>query len=790
MVRQPAARSSRDRAAGGRGRDRVRRSGRVKSREIDDKNEIPDVYQQMLDEAEARDPEQFRSDHQPLKRRRAGTRAAPVSIPSKVPNETASKQPDTVQSPQGDLQTVYDSTSEDESDIEWEDVQIQPSEPGPSLALDTLQDRDETLQIIFENETEAPKKVSTKRKPLTAAERTRRLQFHKFHLVGLLFHVAWRNQWCNDHPSQQFLKERIQTRVAAMLRPSRTQAQPAREQSKIFRNGVTQVASQLRDEFLILKKGLSRAHWEEDLSHLKKRMESMMDDYEPSWEKDDFKRAVRRLEGSQDFGTQIFCCMLRALGVETRLVCSLQPLPFSGAFKNTMPSTATKTPNRNPDDDSSTNEQQQSTNSAQPPGSKRFGRPQIQSPPAQPAPANPSPSRETVILPTSPYPVYWVEVFNEGTKNWEPVNPFADRTKFPEPKSLEPPASNAYNSMAYVVAFEADGTARDVTRRYTKFFNAKTRKIRVESVPKGETWWKRVIGLFEKTSLSERDVDEITAMTNMVASEPMPNNIQDFKDHPFFALQRHLRRNEVIYPENITGRVATGKSNKSEPVYRRSNVHIVRSAAKWYRLGRELKEGEQPMKQVPIARPKNDFGSDDDDDNQESALFAEFQTKIYVPPPVVNGRIPKNNFRNIDIYVPSMVPQGAAHIKAPDASKAARILGVDFADAVTGFNFRGRRGTAVITGIVIAEEYVEALNEVMKSMNDDKELAAIEAKTAETLRLWRLFLLKLRIARRVQAYASDDEESEEEISFADDMSVDSAEGGGGFFPDPDEPMWS
>ncbi|KAJ5727353.1 hypothetical protein N7493_005173 [Penicillium malachiteum] len=676
MVRQPAARSSRNRAAGGRGRGRGRQSGHGKSREIDDENEVSDVYQQMLDEAEARDPEQFRSDHQPLKRRKAGTKAAPVSIPSKIPNEIASKQPDSAQSPQGELQTAYDSASEDESDIEWEDVQIQPSAPGPSLALDTSQDRDETLQITLDNETEAPKK------------------------------------------------------------------------------------------------------------------ESMVYDYEPSLEKEDFKRSVKRLEGSQDFGTQVFCSMLRALGVETRLVCSLQPLPFSGTFKNTMPSTAAQTPHRIPDDDSSTNELQQSTNPAQPPGIKRFGRPQIQSAPAQPASADPWPSRETVILPISPYPVYWVEVFNEGTKNWEPVNPFADRTKFPEPKSLEPPASNAYNSMAYVVAFEADGTARDVTRRYTKFFNAKTRRLRVESIPKGEAWWKRVIGWFEKASLSERDVDEITAMTNMVASEPMPNNIQDFKDHPFFALQRHLRRNEVIYPEHITGRVATGKANKSEPVYRRANVHIVRSAAKWYRLGRELKEGEQPMKHVPIASPKNDFGSDEEDDNQESALFAEFQTKIYVPPPVMDGRIPKNNFRNIDIYVPSMVPQGAAHIKAPDASKAARILGVDFADAVTGFNFRGRRGTAVITGIVIAEEYVEALNEVMKSMNDEKEQAAIEAKTAETLRLWRLFLLKLRIARRVQAYASDDEESQEEIPFADDMSVDSAEGGGGFFPDPDEPMWS
>ncbi|KAJ6028466.1 hypothetical protein N7540_004042 [Penicillium herquei] len=782
MVRQPTARSSRSRAAGGRGRGRGRgrQSGRGKSREINDENEVPDVYQQMLDEAEARDPEQFRSDHQPLKRRRAGTKAAPVSIPSKMPTEITSKQSDIAHSPQRELQTVYDSTTEDESDIEWEDV----SAPGPSLALDALQDRDETLQILLDNETKAPKNASTKRKPLTAADRARRLQFHKFHLVGLLFHVVWRNEWCNDTSTQQFLKSKISERAAAMLRPGGIKAKTPRGQSQKFRTAVTEVASEFEDEFLVLKKGLSRAHWEEDRSHLKERMESMMYDYESTWKKEDFQCAARTFEGSQDFGAQVFCCLLRGLGVETRLVCSLQPLPFSGTFKNTKSSTAAQTPNRISDEDASTNEQQQSART------NRIGRPQFKSAPAKSISADPSPSRATAIQPISPYPVYWVEVFNEGTKDWEPVNPFTDRTKFPEPKSLEPPASNANSSMAYVIAFEADGSARDVTRRYAKSFNAKTRKLRVESVPKGEAWWGRVMRRFEKERLSDRDIDEITAMTNLVASEPMPSNIQDFKDHPFFALKRHLRRNEVIYPEHVTGRVATGKGNTSEPIYRRANVHIVRSAAKWYRLGRELKEGEQPMKRVATARPKNDFASDEDDDDQGSALYAESQTKIYVPPPVVDGRVPKNIFRNIDIYVPSMVPQGAVHIKSPDASKAARILGVDFSDAVTGFNFKGRRGTAVITGIVIAEEYEEALNEVMKSMNDDREQAAVEAKTAETLRLWRLFLLKLRIARRVQAYASDDEKSDEEIVFGEDMSVGSAEGGGGFFPDTDEPMWS
>ena len=35
------------------------------------------------------------------------------------------------------------------------------------------------------------------------------------------------------------------------------------------------------------------------------------------------------MEGSRDFGAQLFTALLRALGLETRLIFSLQPLGFS-----------------------------------------------------------------------------------------------------------------------------------------------------------------------------------------------------------------------------------------------------------------------------------------------------------------------------------------------------------------------------------------------------------------------------------------------------------------------------
>ena len=51
------------------------------------------------------------------------------------------------------------------------------------------------------------------------------------------------------------------------------------------------------------------------------------DDAETTHDKDDFIEAAKSLEGSRDVGAQLFCALLRSVGVQARLVCSLQPLP-------------------------------------------------------------------------------------------------------------------------------------------------------------------------------------------------------------------------------------------------------------------------------------------------------------------------------------------------------------------------------------------------------------------------------------------------------------------------------
>lgn len=351
--------------------------------------------------------------------------------------------------------------------------------------------------------------------------------------------------------------------------------------------------------------------------------------------------------------------------------------------------------------------------------------------------------------------------------------------------------------MSYVVAFEEDASARDVTRRYAKAYNAKMRKTRVESTKDGETWWKNVMDYYEKPFLEDRDQLEFSEFTAKSAAEPMPRNIQDFKDHPVYALERHLRQNEVIHPKRKIGQVETGKSGSKknsvvEPVYRRADVHLVRSADGWYRLGRDIKIGEQPLKRVTCSQKRDESDNDlDDVSGVERALYALHQTELYKPPPVVKGKVPKNAYGNLDVYVPSMIPPGGFHFRHSEAARAARILGIDCAAAVTGFEFKGRHGTAVVNGVIAALEHREALEEVIRCIEDERIQEELDRRTEGALRLWKHFLLKLRIAEKVKSYVIEGEASEEGASDMDGHVSDDASDdpdfaeGGGFIPEDD-----
>lgn len=710
--------------------------------------------------------DEFEDSDRPLKRRRvnASTETAPPRAPEQLPSpEQVAEQPTASPRPgPSNLQTVEESSEDDGSEFEFEDVDLGGKSEDAAESADEIED----LAIAVQSEKSKKPAAAARRKPATFAEKAHRLMVHKMHVLDLLGHCMYVNGRCNNAVVQRHLRPLLSDKTISYLNPKTTDTQFQRNRS--FMDGLQQALDSFNANFRVTSGGMTKARWEVD-GEAERKYDPL-----PPMDRSDFIAAAKDLEGSQDVANQLFCALLRSVGVDTRLICSLQVLPFTSVPKAATP----KKPMKEtvfamaPDvpRDSKGVEDSAVRGSASigkvPSARRRLGQPSFA---AEPTPVT-TPKKKIRPVPKLSYPVFWVETFNTAQQKWIPVDAMVTHTVNKAAK-LEPPSSYDLNHMAYVIAFEDDGTARDVTKRYAKAYNAKTRRHRVEASADGARWFKKAMRIFRRRKGAlDRDQVEDAELAQKEAKEGMPANVLDFKDHPYYALERHLKRHEVIHPRREVGKVNAGTAAKPriEPVYRRQDVLICKSAEKWYRVGREIKEGEQPLKRVP-ARARRQRSVDEDDADgavAETTLYAPYQTQLYVPPPVQRGRIPRNAFGNLDVYVPSMVPAGGVHIRHQLVQQAAKLLRIDYADAVTGFKFQGRHGTAIVEGAVVAEQYADAVRAVIEGFEEQIIEDESRLRSLEALKLWKRFLTALKIKERVSAYGAGSAESEDEDQLA------------------------
>ncbi|RFU76739.1 hypothetical protein TARUN_5542 [Trichoderma arundinaceum] len=809
------------------------RGGRQKANDAGE--DEPDIYQQMLAEAGVSAPAAS-SPERPLKRRREGVSShqtptepvqlTPVAKTSKSePNQQGDVDEDEEEDvefedviiPEPVVQTVElgsDEEDDDEDeDLHFEDVDLMI--PMPDGGSELPEPKELELNLSAQKSAMTPQQVADRRRPLTKEERERRLDIHKTHLLCLMSHVAKRNHWCNDPKVQDYLRSHLTDKMIQYLTPGTNLSQFGRTES--LKNGLKLVADVWTSKYEIIERGMRRSLWAEEVDHLNgyeppSDMESCLD-------KSDFREAAKTLQGSRDVGAQLYCALLRSAGVRARLVCSLQPLPFSSAGptlpkpKETSKSKSISKTEQMLAQVAKYREMASATSSASSAGRstarRRLGHPNATDYNFEPmaAPARPRPTFEAPKrIRESSYPVYWVEILDVGHQKWQPTDPVVTHS-FWKPKAFEPPITDKENCLCYVVAFNADGTAKDVTRRYAKGYTAKTRKLRIETASDdGQRWWRKVMKMYQPKVHSDLDQIEDIELAGVEAREPMPRNVQDFKDHPVYALERHLRRHEVLIPGAMpSGTVAAGARAPLEKVFRRKDVRIARSVEKWIRLGREVKPGEVPAKWLPKRVQKKRYRVEEEEEERQhedadgdagTPIYTMDQTELYEPPPVRNGRVPKNKFGNIEVYVPSMVPKGGVHIVGEYARRAAYLLGIDCAPALTGFQFKGRQGTAVLNGVVIAKEFEEAVRAAIQGMLDLEQEMEDEKRRYVALKLWRRFLMGLRIRERIWSGVGEEErrqadkvaeleaeardaESDETEEF--DMVVDDDDDGGGGF---------
>lgn len=592
-----------------------------------------------------------------------------------------------------------DEESSDEDDFEAIDVSSSKG-PDPKSFLEfetdeqTKEKEDQANLIVQLEEKKAlPKKRSIK--VLTSEEKRERLLMHKLHLVCLLRHVAIRNRWCNDHTIRKHYKRLLPSSVLQELHPPSHLSNTLK--TRKFLDGLRHAGMFWVNRFSVVNRssrhGLLTVPWDQ-IYNKQRSVDSVV-----SQEK--FKNNyLLRFKGNRDIAEQGFCALLRAANVDCRLVCSLQPVDFTSNL------------------------------------------------PMEPV------GELNEDVETSKFPVFWVEAWDKYGKNWVSADPLSLQVDIIRRTSkFEPPLSDKYNILRYVIAFNYDGTAVEVTRRYANHFNAKTRKKRVTNTSGGEEWWTKALKPYKSSGGTQREMQEDQELARREATEDMPSSIEDFKGHPIFVLEQHLKQTEVLDPKISCGKLAI-RGGVVE-IYRRKDVKSLKSQQTWYRLGRSIKPGAQALKlQMPPAkkRKRRNLSDDEDDDSENTGvpLYGEEQTELYISPPVENGKVPKNRFGNIDVYTESMLPKGARHLAYPHIDVAAKLIGVDYADAVSGFDFHGRlMARPRINGIVVAEEYVEAIMEVYTYILDEQREEDEKLARQKALYRWRRYLIALRIKDRL-----------------------------------------
>ncbi|RIA98576.1 hypothetical protein C1645_749735 [Glomus cerebriforme] len=672
--------------------------------------------------------------------------------------------------------------NEDDDSDDWEEVDLSTCQDHLDDFSESKPFPNKTIQITFEKP-----KIQYKARGVTKIERTIRQNIHKTHLLSLFAHGMIRNNWCNDEMTQAIALSLIEYDLQALFDKALVKADV--KHANILIIALQELCEWWKSYFVITKPGIRNRAYHEFVGNIAEEDESFSDFLTSHIA---FRRAISVGEGSRDTSAQLFVAALRSLGIPARLVCSLQAVSFKFARKNKASISRKKDEDNIIDNNGSTsssiNEEAQRTlglgkyklstkrknsknnkskddddyyyNLSKHSRVDRLRKPRSVS-------KNIPKQEASNGLQKSDAPIFWCEVYFAAYKKWICVDPV--RALVNSPHAMEPAPNVTNNVMAYVVAFEQDGYIKDVTRRYVSQWGARTRKLRVPATKDGYNWWHETLAYFARPYERKQDNEEDAHLHKLEISERMPTSIGAFHNHPLYALERHLKKFEIIHPKQpVIGHI------RGESIYPRMNVKQLHTAETWLREGRQVKIGEQPLKHVKsriytlAKRRAANMASLYDEKPPESGLYGEWQTDEYIPEPIIDGKVPKNSYGNVNMFKESMCPSGGVHIPINGIGKIAKKFGIDYGDAVVGFDFQARRCVPVVQGIVVAKEHETMLLEAWREYASHVEAINNAKREREALTRWRKLIIGAQIRMRlyndyIKHDSSDMEEGESEF---------------------------
>ncbi|KAB8349694.1 hypothetical protein FH972_023710 [Carpinus fangiana] len=747
--------------------------------------------------------------------------------------------------------TASDSSSD--AGVDWA-AELEKDSQDPGKGDSASKDLVLTLDQIQDVDTSYSKRKEGKKYAPTKREKAARNAAHCLHVQTLMVHNLMRNHWCDDKEVQRILvdglsegckKEVARWRKACgnTLKPNaglqndtsgdtpKGSNKPKGKNKVAVKNRRDQrdwggfanelevgvpnmshgdpslrllkiLSAYWKKRFNVTAPGLRKMGYKDNKRITKERKAWAAGNFDVNIHgervesKAHFRALAKRYQGSRDVGSQLFTALLRAVGMETRLIASLQPLGF-GWSKNEEADPPKRdikdfelSPKKNggplnvqPESLRSPIEKQKSSSNPLPPvRPPRSPQNKKQSSGNTKADAikletsdsdlsSPPPSDDESIIELNiatpstkskkfdrdlPYPIYWTEVISPITNQVIALDPMVlnviannqDSFVVFEPRGAK--ADRAKQVMAYVVAFSSDNSAKDVTVRYLKkrVWPGKTKGVRMplEKVPiynrngkirryEERDFFKRIMSLYGRPSAKHTSADNLEDERDLVPV--LPNkDIRDgaenetlawYKTSAEFVLERHLRREEAL--------LSTATPVKQFQPLKQVPMRAVTTIRKRQIEAAEAQMGGEKMMQ---------------------GLYAKHQTDWIIPPAIENGVIPKNAYGNMDVYVPTMVPKGAIHIPLRGTAKVCRKLGIDHAEAVTGFEFGNRMAVPILTGVVVAKENEDSVIDAWEADQVQQRQREALKKEKANLGMWKRFMTGLRVLERMREQYGDD----------------------------------
>uniref|UniRef100_A0A182P8P0 Rad4 beta-hairpin domain-containing protein n=1 Tax=Anopheles epiroticus TaxID=199890 RepID=A0A182P8P0_9DIPT len=292
----------------------------------------------------------------------------------------------------------------------------------------------------------------------------------------------------------------------------------------------------------------------------------------------------------------------------------------------------------------------------------------------------------------------WIEAYAEEENRWIPLDVTRGLTE-----CANEIVQQASSPMLYVLAWNNDGSIKDVSARYCADYLTVTIKHRIM-----QQWMDNVLAPFDTQQSTPRDIAEDRELNRILEERPLPRTVAEYKNHPYFALKRHLLKFEAIYPADAP---TLGFTSGKEPVYARECVHTLHAREVWLKQARTVKMFETPYK-IVSGRPKYDRSSGQMLPSQPLELFGYWQTEEYDPPTAEGGVVPRNAYGNVELFKPCMLPKKTVHLQLPGLNRICKKLRIDCAQAVTGFDFHGGSSHPVYDGFVVCEEFRDVVKTV------------------------------------------------------------------------------